>query len=138
MRGVPVRVIVDSSYNAARPENFRRRVSLVATTDGGATWQQVGRWITLPGQAFFSPELSKPNGQITIPGLPGGSASAIYAYYEFNPAGQASAPGQFVLANGSVVNGSFVERSQENRSGFYIHRLGKPVFFADASSIPQP
>ena len=137
MRGTPVRVIVDTVYNSSRPDNYRRRVALVASADGGSTWQQIGRWTLIPGQAFFNAEMSRPNGTMSLAGLPG-AGSGTYGYYEFLPNGQAASRGQVVLSAGTVVAGNFQERSPGSRSGFFIHKLGKPTFFADPASIPAP
>jgi prepilin-type N-terminal cleavage/methylation domain-containing protein len=138
MRRVPARLIVDTAYNSALPDNFRRRMTVVVSNDGGTTWEQVARWQTLPGSAFYNAELSKVHGQMTIAGLPGATGSATYDYFEFQPNGQATARAQFVVSRGVAPGGTFQETSATDRSGFFVHKLGKQTFFADPAQIPAP
>ncbi len=139
LRRVPVRLIIDTSYNAAKPENYRRRMTIVSSTNGGTSWdQQIAKWTTLPANAFFNSDMSKTHGQVSISGLPGTSGAGSYDYYEFNPNGQASSRAQFVISSGSLNGMVFQERDANSRYGFFIHKMGKQTFFADASSIPQP
>ncbi len=139
LRGSPVRLIIDTTYDSARPDNYRRRMTIVGTTNGGATWdQQIARWTTLPGTAFFNSDMSKPHGKVAIPGLAGAGSGSIFDYYEFNPNGQASGSAQFVISSGAVNGGMFQERDATSRYGFFIHKMGKQTFFADSGSIPTP
>jgi hypothetical protein len=43
-----------------------------------------------------------------------------------------------VLSRGVVTDGSFQEIATDSRSGFFLHRMGKPTFFTDPTEIPQP
>ncbi|MDX2082201.1 MAG: prepilin-type N-terminal cleavage/methylation domain-containing protein [Terrimicrobiaceae bacterium] len=137
LRRVPARVIVDTTYNSSQPDNFNRRVAVVVSNDDGTTWTPVTKWTRLPGNAFYNPVASRAHGQVAISGLPGG-ASGPFDYFEFGPNGQASVPRSWiVLSNGVVNGGAFQEVAQENRAGFFIHRMGRPTFFSDPSQIPQ-
>lgn len=138
LRGTPVRLIVDTIYNPAKPEHFRRRMTIVNSTNGGTSWEQISKWTTLPANAFFSTDMSKTHGQVSITGLAGTTGAGSYEYYEFTPNGQAPARAQFVVSSGSVAGGAFTERNADSRYGFFIHKLGKQTFFQDAGSIPQP
>lgn len=141
LRRAPVRLIIDTAYNPSKPENFLRRMTIVAPTitNGTTNWdRQISKWTTLPANAFFNSDMSKVHGQISISGLPGTQGEGSYAYYEFNPNGQAPARAQFVISSGSLNGSAFQERDPNSRYGFFIHKMGKQTFFADATSIPSP
>lgn len=137
LRRVPARVIVDTTFNAARPDDFHRRVAVVVSNDNGSTWTPVSKWTRLPGNAFYNRAASRAHGQVSITGLPGG-ASGMFDYFEFKPNGQTTLPRSWiVLSNGTIEGGNFQEITAENRAGFFLHRMGRPTFFADSSQIPQ-
>ncbi len=138
MRRVPARVIVDTVYDPAKPDNYLRRLAVVVQNEGGNGWEQVSRWTLLPGKAFYNKDASRKHSTVTITGLAGGASAGPYEYFEFSPNGQAAGRAQFVLSKGSVLGGTFQETGSESRAGFYLHKMGKPTFFADASEIPTP
>ncbi len=138
LRNEDVLVLVDTSYNSARPENYLRRMTLVTSTNNGATYEQISRWTTLPDKAFYNVAASGlTNAPISVPNLPGATGSGPYSWYRFKPNGQTDRA-KFVLSTGSVVGGTFQETGESFRSGFQLHKFGKQTFYADASSIPQP
>lgn len=138
MRRVPARVIVDTVYDPANPDNYLRRMTVVVRNEAGSGWEQVSRWTQLPGNAFYNKDASRNHDSDMFPGLAGGAGSGPYVYFEFSPNGQAVGRAQFVLSNGSVRGGEFQESGNESRRGFFLHKMGKPTFFADASEIPTP
>lgn len=138
MRRVPARVIVDTVYDPAKPDNYLRRLAVVVRNEAGSGWEQVSRWTPLPGKAFYNSGASRKHSSEAIPGLAGGAAAGPYEYFEFSPNGQAAGRAQFVLSKGSLKGGAFEEAGNRSRAGFYLHKMGKPTFFADPSEIPEP
>jgi prepilin-type N-terminal cleavage/methylation domain-containing protein len=138
MRRVPARVIVDTVYDPAKPDNYLRRIAVVVRNDAGNGWEQVSRWTPLPGKAFYNKDVSRKHDSETISGLAGGAAAGPYEFFEFSPNGQAAGRAQFVLSTGKVEGGTFQETGSESRAGFYLHKMGKPTFFTDPSEIPTP
>lgn len=140
LRRAPVRLIIDTSFNASKPENYLRRMMIVAPTitNGSTNWdRQISKWTTLPANAFFNSDMSKTHGQVSISGLPGATGAGSYEYYEFGPNGQSPARAQFVLSSGSLNGSTFVEANEQSRYGFFLHRIGKQTFFADAAGIQK-
>lgn len=133
LRRTEVRVIVDSNYKASQPENYLRRLAVAARNEDGS-WELITRWQTLPGNAFFNPALSQEHGIEEMPG----TITGALMFFEFRPNGQASEPrGQFIVARGRQEDGVFIEHGESNRSGFFVHRLGKISFFQSPSDIPS-
>ncbi len=102
MRRVPARVIVDTAYDPAKPDNYLRRLAVVVQNEAGNGWEQVSRWTPLPGKAFYNKDASRKHNTDTIPRLAGGAAAGPYEYFEFSPNGQAAGRAQFVLSKGTV------------------------------------
>jgi prepilin-type N-terminal cleavage/methylation domain-containing protein len=138
MRRVPARVIVDTVYDPAKPDNYLRRMAVIVRNEAGTGWEQVSRWTQLPGNAFYNKDASRKHDLDSIPGLAGGAAVGPYEYYEFSPNGQAVGRAQFVLSRGIVQGGTFQEMSAASRAGFFLHKMGKPTFFSDPTEIPAP
>lgn len=138
MRRVPARVIVDTVYDPAKPDNYLRRIAVVVRNEAGNGWEQVSRWTQLPGNAFYNKDASRKHSAETITGLAGGAAAGPYEYFEFNPNGQAAGRAQFVVSKGTLQGGVFQEAGSESRAGFFLHKMGKPTFFSDPAEIPTP
>jgi len=138
MRRVPARVIVDTEYDPAKPDNYLRRMAVVVRNDTNTGWEQVSRWTPLPGQAFYNQDASRKHDSEAISGLLGGAGTGPYEYFEFSPSGQAKERAQFVLSKGIVQGGTFQEIDSDSRAGFYLHKMGKPTFFKDPAEIPDP
>lgn len=131
LRRTEVRVVVDTNFQPASPENFLRRLAVVARKADG-TWEMVTRWTALPGNSFFHEQLSATHGIEEMPGIPGGRL----AYFSFRPNGQAaSSRSQFILAAGEQREGRFQEKGENQRAGFFVHRLGRLSFFQSPSEI---
>lgn len=131
LRGTEVRVVVDTNYQPSQPQNFLRRVGVAALREDG-NWEMISRWTSLPGNVFFHRELSASHGVESMPGLGAGSLD----YFAFRPNGQAVEPrSQFVVAGGEQNEGVFLEHGDGNRSGFFVHRLGRISFFQSPSEI---
>ncbi len=135
LRNSDVLVLVDTSFNPAKPDNYLRRMAVYSEATNGAG--QIAKWTTLPGNAYFNEALSLASGTTNIPNLPGSTGMGTYTFYKFKPNGQSDGRAQFVISAGSVRNGSFLEQGTNSRYGFVIHKMGKQTFFADASSIPK-
>ncbi len=134
-------VLVDTAYNAQRPDNFLRRMTVVYSTNGGASWTQATRWTALPGNAFFNRDASAGTGTLpttNIPSLPGANGSGPYVYYEFLPNGQTSSRQLFVVSRGTAPGGQFQEINSTNRAGFVLQRMGRPTFFQSYSEVGTP
>lgn len=130
MRRTQVRVVVDTNFSAARPEDYLRRVTLAALQDG--KWKMITRWTTLPGKAFFHRDLSEPHGSEVMPDM----GDVALDFFEFQPNGQAARTrSQFIVAGGEQQGGVFREHGDQNRSGFFVHRLGRISFFQSPSEI---
>jgi len=133
LRVTEVRVVVDTNFEASQPDHFLRRVAVVARSDKG-NWEMISRWTVLPGNAFFHRELSESHGSEPMPGVGTGTLD----YFAFRPNGQAVGPrGQFIVTRGEQQDGVFHEHGESNRSGFFVHRLGRLSFFPSPSEI-QP
>jgi prepilin-type N-terminal cleavage/methylation domain-containing protein len=131
LRRTEVRVVVDTNYQPSQPQNFLRRVGVAARREDG-NWEMISRWTSLPGNAFFHRDLSASHGVEAMPGLGTGSLD----YFAFRPNGQAAGPrSQFVVAGGEQNGGVFLEHGDNNRSGFFVHRLGRISFFQSPSEI---
>jgi len=136
LRRVPVRVIVDTSYNAAKPDDYLRRIAVVAKKEDTTDWEPISQWMRLPANAFFNPDVSKRYGSGSMTGVGGNGTS--FAYFEFLPNGQASSPrAQFIVTRGALAGDQFSELGTANRSGFVVHKLGRMTFFNDPADIPQ-
>lgn len=136
LRRVPVRVIVDTTFNSAKPEDYLRRIAVVAKKEGAQEWEQISPWTRLPANAFFNPDVSKRYGSESMTGV-GGSGNS-FAFFEFLPNGQASSPrAQFIVTRGALAGSQFSELGTANRSGFLVHKLGRMTFFTDPADIPQ-
>jgi len=138
MRRVSARVIVDTVYDPAKPDNYLRRMAVVVRNEAGTGWEQVSRWTQLPGDAFYNRDASRKHDSESIPGLSGGAAPGPYEYFEFTPNGQAAGRAQFVLSKGMVRGGNFQEAGAQSRAGFFLHKMGKTTFFTDPAEIPSP
>lgn len=139
LRRVPARVVIDTVFNPARPDDYLRRMAIVVRNEAGNGWTQISRWTVLPANAFYNPNLSVGHGTEVMSGLAGGAADGPYAYWEFQPSGQAASPrAQFIVSRGRQTSGTFEETGDSNRSGFFVHKLGRLTFFSDPSEIPAP
>jgi prepilin-type N-terminal cleavage/methylation domain-containing protein len=147
----PTAVVVDTAYNAARQDNYLRRftVAVGETNASGAVtnWVQSSKWMVLPGNTYFNPNYSSaptPSADnVTFGGQ--GAPSSGYKYYEFTPNGQLkngaslAKPSQFVVSQGTVNGGNFVERpGKGTRYGFATFRSGRTVFYSDPNDITAP
>ena len=133
LKNSDVLVLVDTSYNPAKPENYLRRMTVV-TTNG----TQIAKWTTLPGNAYFNEQWSTKTNSTNVSNLPGAAGSGPYKFYKFKANGQADGHAQFVLSTGTLSGGAFTTNANSTLYGFYIHKMGKHTFFTDPASIPQP
>ncbi len=132
MRGTDTLVLVDTTYDSAKPDNFLRRMTVTDTTGKLLT-----RWTTLPSGAYFNQSLSAA-GTTNFSGNP--QLPGTCAYFKFKSNGQIDNPAaaRFIVSPGSVTGGTFQEIGTNKRYGFKIHKMGKLTFFEDPASITSP
>lgn len=146
MRRMPVRVIFDVGSSTAQDTAFRR-MTVAYTTNNGTSWNQSGRWIKFPANAYFDYSTGgqtwQSRGFTTMSAVNFGSTPASTCVaYEYLPTGQANYSGistpplKVVFSPGSIAGGSFVERpDKKSLYGFVINRLGHTQQFADLNSL---
>ena len=135
MRGTDTLVLIDTTYNAAKPDNYLRRMT-VAVVDSNLT--PLTRWTTLPTGAYFNQGLSE-SGSTNFSGNPQ-LPSGTYAFYRFKSNGQIdnTSGSRFIVSPGTVNGGTFQEIGTGKRYGFKIHKMGKLTFYDDPASITSP
>ena len=133
MRGTDTFVLVDTTYNAAKPDNYLRRMTVA-----DATGNLLTRWTTLPAATYFNQDLSAA-GSTNFAGSPQ-LPSGTYAFYKFRSNGQIdnTSGAKFVVSPGTVNGGTFQEIGTGKRYGFKIHKMGKLTFYDDPASITSP
>jgi Tfp pilus assembly protein FimT len=142
MRRVPVRVIFDVGTSSTIDTAYRR-MTVAYTTNNGTTWNQSGKWMKFPANAYFDAARSRGVGTMSSVhfGLTTASSCIVYEYL---PNGQANYSGvspvlKVVFSPGTLSGGTFVERpDKKSLYGFVVNKLGHTQQFADLASILNP
>jgi hypothetical protein len=119
-------------------------MTVAYTTNNGTTWNQSGKWMKFPANAYFDYGSAtwQSRGFTTMSGVHFGltTASSCLAY-EYLPNGQANQAGitpplKVVFSPGTLSGGSFVERpDRKSLYGFVVNKLGHTQQFADLNSL---
>jgi len=139
--GRKVRLVIDSVYDATRPDNYLRRYMLMRDSGDGATWEQITKPASLPKGVFYSTQYSVPTGKMNVKL----SMQGDQYYYEFDESGQLSpASGgsnsaRLVVTAGIVQNGVLVvpDGAKDNHDGVLIHRLGRVAYYQNPAEISE-
>jgi type II secretory pathway pseudopilin PulG len=152
LRQTRTRVVIDTAYDPAKPQNFLRRATIAYyDPEQPSNWQFREKWEVLPIGVFYNTDYSHPHGKDMKLPSSFGKASADYWFYEFLPNGQANqslasdsnVPVQLLVSPGLVAgSGVFQPRNPKNPTadlyGFMLPRMGNPLYFNDVQVIQRP
>ncbi len=162
MRQTTARLVIDTAYNPASPANYLHRFTVAylwpsTASTSGSNWLPANKWETLPANAYvyYNPNpaltgsgtnpsnatcLATPSNGMQLPPAFGVPSAGYYDYFQFNSAGQLSAPisntpstgtAELWIAPGFITSQGALQVTGSNQIfAFAVFRLGRIDFFS--------